>query len=241
MQTFYVSLDLTSCNGPLKRPRRRSATPSASSENLDEPRPRDGPVLNTDPNLQIDPRLFPQEKVQIMDLHSANPVVSYQSQIFSCSWMDLLGSDLVFSFPDQHADAPVLRKDQNADLISASRVKILGQKANLISASAGVERTFVQRNQQQQQLAAEDASTLPPSPQGRFLQRLIDAKRAKGETDTVRTVFPTKRPYVSDGPLHGWSQTDGTAATTGVDQADEPMQQDNADGGTREVADGSPS
>jgi hypothetical protein len=171
-------------------------------------------VLNTDPNLQIDPRLFPQEKVQIMDLHSANPIVSYQSQIFSCSWVDLLGSELVFSFSDQHADAPVLRKDQNADLICACRAKLLGQKSNLISASAGVDRTLIQRNQQQ---ATEDA-TLPPSAQGRFLQRLIDAKRAKGQTDTVRTVFPTKRPSDSGGRLHGWSQTDGAAAAR-FDQA----------------------
>lgn len=145
-------------------------------------------MLDLDPSLRVDPNVAPQDRIQIMDLHSENPVVSYRNQIFTCSWYDLLGTDLVFAFPDECHDIPRLREDDGFDLISASRVKLMGQKANLISASK--EKASRRPAQPQQQSSAD--VMLPTTNQGRFLQRLMDAKERKGETDTVRTVFPQK-------------------------------------------------
>ena len=165
-------------------------------------------MLDIDPNLKVDPALVQQDRVQIMDLHTSNPIVSYKNQIFTCSWVDLLGTELIFASPDETSDVPTLRRGTDFELLSASRVKVLGQKANLISAAAGALRQQEQQEQQRPQSreqAQRSDARLPLTNQGRFLQRLAETKRAKGERDPVRTTFPTKRLYdtLNDG-LRDW-------------------------------------
>lgn len=154
-------------------------------------------MLDLDPNLRLDPSVVAaQDRVQIMDLHTENPVVSYKNQIFTCSWYDLLGSELIFSFPDECPDIPRLREHPDFDLITMSRVKLMGQKANLISAS--------KEKAAPAQQSSTDA-TLPATNQGKFLQRLMEAKERKGETDTVRTIFPQKRIWGFDPASLSWN------------------------------------
>lgn len=202
-QTFYLDLDLSSYHGPVKPARKRSSAatqdPSASAEPAATHVPQ--AMLDIDPNLKVDPALVQQDGVQVMDLHTANPVVSYKNQVFTCSWVDLLGTELVFASPDETSDMPTLRKETDFELLSASRVKVMGQKANLISASPS--------NMQHQQQQQRPDSRLPPTNQGRFLQRLADTKQARGERDTVRTSFPTRRLYDAlNESLWDWDQTE---------------------------------
>lgn len=181
-------------------------------------------MLDLDPSLRVDPNVAPQDRIQIMDLHSENPVVSYRNQIFTCSWYDLLGTDLVFSFPGECHDIPKLRQGDGFDLISASRVKLLGQKANLISASK--DKVPPRQAPQEQQQSSADAA-LPTTSQGRFLQRLMDAKERKGETDTVRTVFPQKSLWGFDAHSPFWA---GARAQPGdVEPSQHSLLYDNED------------
>ncbi|ODH47431.1 hypothetical protein GX48_06467 [Paracoccidioides brasiliensis] len=237
-ETFYLNLDLTSSNGLIRAPRKRNTSFPATSHDtstaessqpppatpLDSPH---SPNLNanendqqpanasTDPDLET---LRHQDQIQIMDLHSDNPIISYRNQIFSCSWVDLVGTEMTFSMPEEHSTLPRLRHHQEYDLISANRVKILGQKANLISGSSTTPK---QSSDTQGSAAtstptatAGDASTPPPpqtttasTNQARFLERLMNAKRAKGETDVVRTTFSQKRNQNFEAKLQGWAQT----------------------------------
>lgn len=89
--------------------------------------------------------------MQILGLHTRNPIVSYQNQIFSCSWADQIGTELLFTHPElapapepepepdsepRAAQITPLKHTKDFDLLAANSVKILGRKANLIS-SAG--------------------------------------------------------------------------------------------------------
>lgn len=98
----------------------------------------------------------PTERVQILGLHTRNPIVSYQNQIFSCSWADQIGTELLFTHPElapepepepeseseprAASQITPLRHTKDFDLLAANSVKILGRKANLIS-SAGPAAT----------------------------------------------------------------------------------------------------
>ena len=141
--------------------------------------------------------------------------MSYKSQIFSCAWADLLGTDLVFSQDEGPADSEPLRKGPGYELIAATRLKLLGQKAYLTAKPHAKRRgetasdamdVDVEGGEQQERPPAEPKgaslgsikSTNPKVNADRkrtakFLEKLMDVKRAKGETDTVRTVFSHRR------------------------------------------------
>ncbi|RAK75150.1 TFIIIC subunit 6 family protein, partial [Aspergillus fijiensis CBS 313.89] len=234
-ETVYLTLDLTSLHGPLRPPRRRQPSATAASS-----------ASATATNISDEPDAAefthvesPSDGLQILGLHTPNPIISYQNQIFSGTWADQLGTDLIFARPDEgggggaeeqpgetapydpygthrteQPDTP-LRHGHTYDLLAAPSIKIIGRKANLISASqssasdyppAGltppVSTTGIIR-----------APNHPASNQMRFLERLASLKRSKGETDTVRTVFSTKRiqsDHASSmgGRALGWARTD---------------------------------
>ncbi|KKZ68023.1 hypothetical protein EMCG_06233 [[Emmonsia] crescens] len=235
-ETFYLNLDLTTCNGPIRASRKRAAsTPTTPTASLDSPHAAplnasdDQQQANTnvdsDPDTQDQDQDQVQDQVQIMDLHSENPIISYRNQIFSCSWVDLVGTEMTFSMPEERSTLPRLRQHQDYDLISANRVKLLGQKANLIPSSS--EMPNADPNDSHPAAAATPtpgysdvaaaitttATTttttprLPATNQALFLERLMNAKRAKGESDVVRTTFSQKRNQNFEAKLRGWART----------------------------------
>ena len=47
----------------------------------------------------------PSSKIQVLDLHTANPLVAYQGTIYSCTWTTPLGTDILLKLPKTLADA----------------------------------------------------------------------------------------------------------------------------------------
>ncbi|KAK2740245.1 hypothetical protein FQN55_008971 [Onygenales sp. PD_40] len=222
-KTFYLNLDLTTCNGPIRAPRKRTASSSntpfaASTPDPHQPIPFEPPHSPENPaeeqlaSVESD---LDHDQIQIMDLHSENPIISYRNQLFSCSWADLVGTELTFTAPEERSTLPRLRHDQAFDLISANRAKILGQKANLIfSSDTRPPSSIITRSDDPAGLPAaalsDPAHHSRPAPltnQGRFLERLMNAKHAKGETDVVRTAFSQKRNQNFESRLQGWART----------------------------------
>ncbi|PWY69211.1 hypothetical protein BO94DRAFT_477904, partial [Aspergillus sclerotioniger CBS 115572] len=166
------------------------------------------------------------DRVQILALHTPNPIISYQNQIFSGSWADQIGTELLFSRPEHPHDAaeteistPVipLRQTKNYDLLAANSVKILGRKANLISSSSNVYAPDASAAQEPAETNATTTTTAsagmvrktaPQTNQARFLDRLASLKRSKGESDPVRMTFSTKRMQNLEDRVHGWARTD---------------------------------
>ncbi|KAL2787278.1 hypothetical protein BJX66DRAFT_327993 [Aspergillus keveii] len=247
-ETLFLNIDLTTYNGPLRPPRRRNEPnePSASmsSTSAPTPAPTDTPSRS---NAQDPPALNGPEtetasadRVQILGLHTPNPIISYQNQIFSGSWADQLGTELFFAPPGattsefDEADSTAahvtpLKHTKDFDLIAANSVKIMTRKANLISSSgsgATAPQPRLQAQAQQQWQPQNSNSTSTPglsglvykpehqTNQARFLERLKEVKRRKGETDNVRTVFSSARrgPTLEDR-LRGWVKTDEQLAT----------------------------
>ncbi|OJD10551.1 hypothetical protein AJ78_08471 [Emergomyces pasteurianus Ep9510] len=235
-ETFYLNLDLTTCNGPIRAPRKRATpTPTTTTPTTSLDSPHGAPLnagedqQHTNGNVDSDPdnqdqdqdQGQNQDQVQIMDLHSENPIISYRNQIFSCSWVDLVGTEMTFSMPEERSTLPRLRQHQDYDLISANRVKILGQKANLIPGTSGIPKANINNNPRATPAPgptpsdgdAAAAETLPAAPlapptnQAFFLERLMNAKRAKGESDVVRTSFSQKRNQNFEAKLRGWART----------------------------------
>ncbi|CEL04382.1 hypothetical protein ASPCAL05512 [Aspergillus calidoustus] len=247
-ETFFLNIDLTTYNGPLRPPRRRNEPnePSASISRTSVPTP--APTATPSHSNAQDPTSLngPEiesgsaDRVQILGLHTPNPIISHQNQIFSGSWADQLGTELIFAPPGattsefDEADSTAahvtpLKHTKDFDLIAANSVKILARKANLISSSgpgAAAPQPQPQAQVLQQWQPQNLTSTLTPglsglvykpehqTNQAKFLERLKEVKRRKGETDNVRTVFSSARrgPTLEDR-LRGWVKTDEQLAT----------------------------
>jgi hypothetical protein len=170
------------------------------------------------------------ERIQILDLHTCNPIVSYHNQMFTCSWADQIGTELVFASPNTepgtNQSTEPLHRGPSFELIAANSVKILGRKAHITSSSGP---GLVQNSQaetpptnpaseatsQAPSQAGVPRRVAPPSHQAQFLKRLQDLKSAKGEGDTVRTVMSTRRTLHSADHLErlqGWTRTEAQLA-----------------------------
>jgi hypothetical protein len=167
---------------------------------------------------------LPDERIQILGLHTCNPVVSYYNQIFSCSWADQIGTELVFANPDTDPDmesqpTEPLHRGPSYELIAANSAKILGRKATLASSSGkgtDPEGTLNSGTSAEASSQGPAYQGVPrraaPTHQAQFIQRLQQIKTAKGETDPVRTVMSTKRNVNITDRLTGWARTEAQMA-----------------------------
>ncbi|KAB8230575.1 TFIIIC subunit 6 family protein [Aspergillus alliaceus] len=224
-ETFYLNLDLTSSHGPIRPPRRChdpatdsssvAATPGLSSASA-PPFPSDD---NESALASTEFDNSTAERVQILGLHTSNPIISYQNQVFSCSWTDQLGTELLFTRPELEPQPGVeseaaasqvvpLKHGKYFNLIAANSVKILGRRANLISSASPIQHSLYPDSALDMTVGTVTRRAGPQTNQARFLERLGSIKQARGEKDTVRTVFSLKRAQNLEERLRGWARTE---------------------------------
>ena len=231
LQTFYVTLDLSSSSAFLRQKRNadvadpdlrptvpasgsggsesnsnaaagiRQAAAAAASDDDAEVAPS---AINSD--HQVGQRSESEDRIQILDFHSPNPIVSYQNQIYSCEWTSTIGTDVLLTAPEPNEPHPVLRQGPGVSILAATNLKLSGRPVQLESR----QPTSLKKKGQEKELTPDSSSQatknsdskqapsvqipegLAPNRvrqnQANFLQRLIAVKAAKGETDEV-TVY----------------------------------------------------
>ena len=132
-ETFYLTLDTTTLNPPTtpkagrppaSNPRKSVTKPSSSSSGnaTTEPAHPSTTGQSTNPSE-------PKDSVQILDLHSPNPLVRYKETLYSCTWTTGHGSSIYVSAPGV-VPGP-LRKGRAVDVVGLSRVRLLGREAKV--------------------------------------------------------------------------------------------------------------
>ncbi|RYP16068.1 hypothetical protein DL767_010239 [Monosporascus sp. MG133] len=157
---------------------------------------------------------FSAEKVQIMELHSPNPVISYKGRVYEGQWSRHVGTELLLAPRDPGGEGedggtssssnpspnpntlPALRHlDNGVDLLAASCARITVTQRE----PERREDTEEGRRRRAQLALSEEreamATRIPPPEttrpsrarvdQAHFLARLIALKKRKGETDEV--------------------------------------------------------
>jgi len=148
----------------------------------------------------------PAGEIQILELHSDEPVVSYRNHIFRGTWFENIGTEMIFTPHDDKAPLPALRNLKDGiDLLAASSARIQFREATLRPKS---EAELLRLELAREELNDEE---LPErykknggvyvhvggdksgqrQPQAHFLEDLITLKRSRGETDEV-TVVPSE-------------------------------------------------
>ena len=126
------------------------------------------------------------DAIQIIELESHNPLVHYQGQVYSCTWNDMVGTNMFFNRPGEEVVADPLSRTKEYDLIGTSRIKLTGHHAKLTEISKG-------RKRRRSSERSDDENDLQTKQQINFLDRLMDIKQARGETDNVAVVVDNKQ------------------------------------------------
>jgi hypothetical protein len=229
-------LDLTAHHGAVRPPRRRTAgaeslsEPQTPADKNGESRPSEGSTPIDRAIESAEGGTLSNERIQILGLHTCNPIISYHNQIFTCTWADQIGTELVFASPDEESSSTnqptePLHRGPSFELLAANSVKILGRKAHIISNSGlgqtqpsevGTPTTYpASETSQTPSQAGVPRRALAPSHQSQFLKKLQDLKHVKGESDTVRTVMSTRRNVPNTDNidrLQGWTRTEAQLA-----------------------------
>lgn len=141
-----------------------------------------------------------EQRIQILNLESDNPLISYRDHTFTCRWTKNIGSELLFT-PDDDTDDPLpalrhlpggvaLLASCSARLTSATATVVPVTHATPLSLAPYEEGPLVE--------SVSIAASTERRNQARFLERLMGIKERKAEDDEV-TVVAYKRTK-----FHGW-------------------------------------
>lgn len=193
-QTFLLDVDLTSLNGnlksniPGKRPLDRPDKANASSTGVRQQTPPIEDDLSATPDTFVDlePPFGPApNSVQILDFASHNPIISYRNEVYSCTWSDMIGTNIFFSPAPRQLSEP----DLPVEWLGTSRIRLIGHRAKIaVKAAANAEP--VPRGRPDKGSDPRPALVINNPAfkrQADFLEKLKEAKKARGETDVVRT------------------------------------------------------
>lgn len=148
-------------------------------------------VQHADKKLKL-----PSSNFQLLDLKTTQPLVSYDEQIYSCSWVDTIGTSIFLGRNKHKSPARSVQPTSEYSITGTSRIRLLGERTHMpkiISqkTSSGEEGGmalltgpgFSQSSQKHQTEVNQQAS---------FLERLMHVKRRRGDQDLF-TVIPDRQ------------------------------------------------
>lgn len=135
--------------------------------------------------------LGPLQDVQILDLHSKRPVISYRGHVFEGQWAEMIGTDLILAHhePGSEDPLPALRNlAGDIDILAASSSRILTTKKTLKPRVAEEDSLAPIRKDWNINIPVGKSKNADRVHQADFLERLIALKIKKGDKDKV-TVY----------------------------------------------------
>jgi TFIIIC subunit triple barrel domain len=134
-------------------------------------------------------------RVQILDLESYNPIISFRNRVFEGQWSSTIGTEMLFTAPGSSEDPP-LRQTPDYALQATTSIRLMTKPATLAPHVNVANRKGLLQAQ-----TKGDSKIINVDPfagpqrkkQATFLQKLQSVKRAKGELDDV-TIIAKKAP-----------------------------------------------
>ena len=132
------------------------------------------------------------DDIQILELHSDKPIISYRGQVFQGEWAEVIGSEAILArhSPGNENTLPVLRNlAGDVDLLAASASRILTRKVELKPRETPQEDIFAPVKEAYNiNIPKGKGKSGERRQQAAFLENLIALKLARGDKDSV-TVF----------------------------------------------------
>ncbi|CAK7567868.1 MAG: hypothetical protein SEPTF4163_005838 [Sporothrix epigloea] len=152
------------------------------------------PVQQQPQKQQVD-ETDPTE-IQVLELHDAEPLISYRGMLFKGSWSQIIGTEMLFA--DRGTDSP---KDQHPSLSVASGIDLVGATTARIACTpvelrprdrvSSTVKKLAKANSGQAAgslgfvIPVGNAASVPRQQQARFLEHFMALKHQHGESDVV--------------------------------------------------------
>ena len=211
-ETFLVDLDLsrTTRKAPIKPTRKTKAhAKQVMAEADQEASDGEAPTLvstGTSKLSSTTPRKDPGD-LQIMELDSANPVVSYNNKIYDCNWIDMVGTNMFFPVAPTTSQPKSDSLGKYPHLVGTSRIKVLGSRAKVTNAVSRKRKVAPAEDEDWIDEQALPGFTDDGQPsthlkkQAKFLEKLMDIKKRRGENDLVAVLpAPLKAQQLQPPP-----------------------------------------
>lgn len=210
IQTFLIDIDLSSLNDVVQSkslaPRKNLKAPKGQRTNI-TPQAPDGDEDAVSSRLENNDSVSEASTgnvLQILDLDSHNPIISFQDQLYSCQWFDTIGTNMFFSHHSPHRIIAPLRTTDNYDLLGTSRIKLVGHRAKVTpkpnvkkrrraaddddsEGGEDVEEGIPEGRSLGGLVRTNPKTNIQIKKQAKFLEKFMDLKKARGEVDSVRT------------------------------------------------------
>ncbi|KAK8084805.1 hypothetical protein PG997_006076 [Apiospora hydei] len=227
-ETYYVTLDLSKTDFISKQQKtvmngRGGLKEKSHDEMLAIRFSEDRAKFSRDPTVDDDEENAPEggdgefadegddpdatEEVQILELHSANPVISYRGRIYEGQWSENVGSEMILTQHNDDEPLPAVRQlDGDIDLLAVSSARIMTsekvlkpinektmrRQRKIMFDEDDYEISDSENNQELLVPRPEPGASRARVEQGDFLAKFIELKKRKGETDEVTVVAKTK-------------------------------------------------
>ncbi|CAK7268813.1 hypothetical protein SEPCBS57363_003282 [Sporothrix epigloea] len=135
-------------------------------------------------------------EIQVLELHDAEPLISYRGMLFKGSWSQIIGTEMLFA--DRSTDRP---KDQHPSLSVAPGIELVGATTARIACTPVELRPRDRVSSTVKKLAKPsgdsaagslgfvipvgNAASVPRQQQARFLEHFMALKHQHGESDVV--------------------------------------------------------
>jgi TFIIIC subunit triple barrel domain len=120
--------------------------------------------------------------MQIMELHSKNPIISYQGNFYSCKWASALGTDMLFARKsDVSPDSEPLRSLGDWDLVGLGSARLMASHTQVnrrLAATKDTEGTGT--------TAGNARRTADTGNQASFWDKFYEIRLKKGEIQPPR-------------------------------------------------------
>ncbi|MCJ1397888.1 hypothetical protein MMC11_001084 [Xylographa trunciseda] len=139
-ESFFVTLDLPSAPSTKKRKRTENSTDTPTTPNNASTQIPDRDTAFPDPfgpkaDLAASPD--PENRIQILDLHTREPVISYKNQTYTCQWTSTIGTDILLTPPDPAPPFPPLYEGPGFNVLATTNIKLVGEPVQLIPHTKG--------------------------------------------------------------------------------------------------------
>ncbi|PHH88873.1 hypothetical protein CDD83_6952 [Cordyceps sp. RAO-2017] len=127
-----------------------------------------------------------KEEIQILDLHSTRPMISYRGRLFEGQWAEVIGTEAILARHDEGRPLPALRNlAEGIDILGASASRILTTEKVARPKVVEADRLGPTKEEWNIRIPTGKDKTGERTQQIRFLENLIALKKQKGQTDHV--------------------------------------------------------
>ncbi|CAI6335198.1 unnamed protein product [Periconia digitata] len=225
-EDFYIPIDLSNVpelQAPTTEPKQRLGHPWLLKTKLRAFYANRKGAANLQARTSINNPENPENhdsmgEMQLIGLHTPNPLIMYNGQLLSCHWASAIGTDFLFTKPDSVVgdEERPLRNLPDVDLIGTSSARLVARVGQLRPKDEALERmSSTRQDEQTSELRVSDSSApdeiadeqhdaamaggtgeaSAPAP-STFLERLNAAKSKRGDKSRLMVSTSTGQPHL---------------------------------------------